>query len=213
MQIISTNIAKPTTILWRGREITSGIYKKPVDQPIYLGKEQVQGDEISDRKVHGGINKACYLFSADVYPYWKNLYPDLDWNWGMFGENLTISGLDETQLGIGDIYKIGTALVQITQPREPCFKFGIKFGTQHALKQFIAHAHPGTYVRVLEEGHVNVNNEIILLERSKNGLTVAQLFNLYYTKDKDQDLLKLAINNEDLPERKREKLKSLISTE
>lgn len=185
----------------------------PTHQPIYLEKEQANGDEISNRKVHGGMFKACYLFSADHYPYWENLYPHLDWNWGMFGENLTVSGLDETILGIGDIYKIGTALIQITEPREPCFKFAAKFGTTNVLKQFIDLARPGTYVRVLEEGHISATDELILVERSKNGLTVAQLFNLYYAKDKDQNLLKLAINNESLPERKRDKLKRLITTD
>lgn len=210
MKIISTNIAKPTTILWREQQVKTGIYKLPVNQPIYLGKENVQGDEVSDRKVHSGIYKACYLFSADVYPYWKNLYPNLDWNWGMFGENLTVSGLDETQLCVGDIYKIGRALVQVTQPREPCFKFGVKFGTQHVLKQFIQHGCPGTYVRVLEEGQVTINDTITLVERSKNGLTIAQFFNLLFAKEKDQSLLALAINNDALPKKKREKLKVFI---
>ena len=206
MQIISTNLAKPTTISWNGQQVTTGIYKKPVQGPIYLEKEAVKGDEVSNRKVHGGKYKACYLFSADQYPYWKELYPHLDWDWGMFGENLTVSGLDETQLCIGNIYKIGTALVQVIQPREPCFKFGIKFGTQHILKLFIQHGRPGTYVSVLEEGHVSVNDEMILVECSKNGLSIAELFSLYYSKDRNQDLLKLAINNEALPMQKRIRL-------
>ena len=211
MKIISTNIAKPKTVLWNGKEVTTGIYKKPIKEPIYLEKENVRGDVVSDRNVHGGIYKACYLFSADYYPYWKNLYPDLDWDYGMFGENLTVSGLDETQLCIGDIYKIGTALVQVIQPREPCFKFGIKFGTQQVLKQFIQYGRPGTYVSILEEGHVTLNDKMILAKRSQNGLTIAQLFHLYYARDKDQELLKLAVNNEVLPERKRVKLMAFVN--
>jgi len=211
MKIISTNLAKPRTINWNGQKITTGIYKIPVTEPIYLEKEAVKGDEVTDRAVHGGTHKACYLFSADHYPYWKNLYPNLDWNWGMFGENLTVSGLDETQLYIGDIYKIGSALVQVTQPREPCFKFGIKFGNQHALKQFIQHGFPGTYVSILEEGHVKVNDTFSLVECSKNRLTIAQLFHLYYAENKDQVLLNLAINNEAIPVRKRVKLMAYIN--
>ena len=175
-----------------------------------MEKEAVKGDEVSDRKVHGGIYKACYLFSADHYPYWKNLYPNLEWDYGMFGENLTVSGLDETQIHIGDIYKIGTALVQVTQPREPCFKFGVKFGNQEVLKQFIKHGRPGTYLSILEEGSVNVGDDIILVERSKSSLTIVQLFNLYYAKDKDQKILKLAIGNEALPMRKRTKLTAYV---
>ena len=210
MQIISTNIAQPKIVSWNGKQITTGIFKKPVNQPIYLGKEIVKDDEVSDRKYHGGIYKACYLFSADQYSYWKKLYPHLDWDWGMFGENLTVSGLDETQLCIGDIYKIGAALVQVSQPREPCFKFGIKFGNQQVLKQFIQHGRSGTYISVLEEGEVKIGDEITLVERSKNELTVAQLFNLYYAKDKDQQLLGLAVNNEALPLKKRTQLMAYI---
>ena len=154
MQIISTNIAKPTTFLWHGKEVTTGIHKKPTNSPIYLDKEDVRGDEVSDRKVHGGIFKACYLFSEDYYPYWKNLYPDLDWHYGMLGENLTVNGLDETQICVGDIYKVGNALIQVTQPREPCTTFAAKMGSQDILAQFVAHGRPGTYVRVLQQGHV-----------------------------------------------------------
>lgn len=213
MQIISTNIAKPTTFLWHGKEVTTGIYKTPTHQPIYLEKELVKGDEVSDRKVHGGIYKACYLFSADQYPYWKNLYPSLDWNWGMFGENLTVSGLDETKLNIGDIYKIGTALVQVSQPREPCFKFGVKFGTQDVLKQFIQHGRPGTYVSVLEEGLVSINDTFELLKPAKNSLSIAQFLNLLYSKSKNQEHLELAINNTALPEQKREKLMRFMNSD
>jgi len=83
LKITSTNIAKPTTIIWNVKEFTTGIYKTPTKQPIFLGKEDVKGDEVSDRNVHGGEFKACYLFSEYYYPYWKNLYPHLDWNYGM----------------------------------------------------------------------------------------------------------------------------------
>ena len=207
MQILSTNIAKPTTILWRGQHVQTGIYKTPTNQPIYLGKQDVKGDIVSDRKVHGGEYKACYIFSADHYAYWQNLYPNLDWDYGMLGENLSVSGLDETQLLIGNIYKVGEALVQITQPREPCYKFGVKFGTQKVLKQFIEHGYPGTYLRVLEEGYVTKGDDFILIEEAKNSLSIHQFFNLLFAKNKDQTLLKLAINNEALPQRKRDKLK------
>ena len=167
MQIISANIAKPATLLWSGKPVQTGIYKTPVKHPIFLGKNDVEGDTVSDRRVHGGEFKACYLFSADQYPYWQNLYPDLDWNYGMLGENLTVSCLNEKHITIGDIYKVGNALLQITQPREPCYKFGAKFGTQKVLKQFIEHGYPGTYVRVLEEGHVSKGDEFILIEKAK----------------------------------------------
>ncbi len=210
MYIVATNIAKPTTIVWNNKSLTTGIYKLPTQDPVFLGKSEVKGDEISDKKVHGGEFKACYLFSENHYAHWKSLYPNLDWGYGMFGENLTVKGLDETQISIGDIYKVGNALIQITQPREPCFKFGVKFGSQTALKQFIDYGLPGTYVRILEEGEVKTGDTFQLLKRAKNSLTTAQLFKLLFAKNKDQEQLKRAVNNMALPERKRNKLKAFI---
>ncbi len=206
MQIISTNIAKQVQIPWRGKQVKTGIYKTPTNKPIYLGTKDVKGDVVSDRKHHGGIFKACYLFSADYYSYWENLYPNLNWHYGMLGENLTVKGLEESKIFIGDIYKVGESLIQITQPREPCYKFGVKFGTQKVLKQFIAHNHSGTYVRVLEEGFVKTGDIFVLVEQAKNSLTTSQFFELLYTENKNQKLLTLAINNDALPIRKREKL-------
>ncbi|GAA4900142.1 MOSC domain-containing protein [Flaviramulus aquimarinus] len=210
MKIISTNIAKPTTITWNDQEITTGIYKKPTSSPIYLGTESVKGDEVSNRSIHGGKFKACYLFSEVHYQYWKYLYPNLDWNWGMFGENLTVSDLDETQIYIGDIYRIGETLVQVTQPREPCVKFGVKFGSQRVLKEFIDHGFSGTYVRVLEEGFVKTGDTIKLIEHKENSLTTAQFFNLLFAKNKNRELIEKAIMNDALPQRKRDKLKQYI---
>ena len=211
MKVISTNIAKPRIIQWRGQNIRTGIFKKPVDTPILLELKTVKGDEVSDRRVHGGIYKACYLFSTDEYPYWKNLYPNLDWNWGMLGENLSVAGLDETKLVIGDTYRLGSAIVQITQPREPCYKFGVKFGTQKVLKQFIDHGRPGTYVRIIEEGIVSKNDEMTLLDRPKDQISTAQFFDLLFNKEKDQTLLEIALNNEALPLQKRVKMANFVT--
>ncbi len=210
MQIISTNIGNPTPIQWNGQQTTTGIFKFPVNEPLLLEEEAVAKDTVSDRKVHGGVFKACYLFSADHYPYWKERYPALEWNWGMFGENLTVEGLDEAKIRIGNIYKVGSALVQVTQPREPCFKLGIKFGTQEILREFIDHGFPGTYVRILEVGEVNTGDTLELVEESENALTVQQFYKLLFSRTKDIDLVKLAIANEALPLYKRERLKRYV---
>ncbi|WP_178984616.1 MULTISPECIES: MOSC domain-containing protein [Winogradskyella] len=207
MKIISTNIAQPTKFLWNGKEITTGIYKKPTDTPIFLGKEDVKGDEVSDRKVHGGEFKACYLFSANQYPYWKDLYPHLDWTFGMLGENLTVEGLDERQLFIGDTYKLGNSLVQITQPREPCFKFAHKFGSDIVLQQFITHGYSGAYVKVLKEGDVKVGDTFELQERGKDSISIFQLFQLLYAEHKNIMHIDLLLDNDALPKRFRKRLK------
>ena len=206
MKVTSTNLGEPTKINWNGKQTLTGIYKYPVDQPIYMDTEDVQGDTVVDRKYHGGIYKACYLFSADHYDYWKAKYPQLEWDWGMFGENLTIQGLDESQLRIGSTYRLGTALVQISQPREPCYKLGIRFGDQEILKQFIDHGRPGTYIRVLEPGTVSKGDSMELVTASESPLTIAQFYELLFAKEKDQHVLQQALHNEALPMEKREKL-------
>jgi len=192
--------------MWNGKEITTGIYKKPTDVPIYLGKEDVRGDEVSDRRVHGGEFKACYLFSANQYPFWQSLYPHLEWNFGMLGENLTVEGLDEKSLYIGDVYKLGNALVQITQPREPCFKFAHKFETENVLKQFIEHGYSGTYVRVIEEGEVKSGDTFKLVEQAKDSISIFQFFELIYSKNKNKEHIGLILLNDALPERIRKRL-------
>ncbi|MDF0708891.1 MOSC domain-containing protein [Flagellimonas okinawensis] len=207
MKVISTNLGKHTKIIWNDKEIMTGIYKYPVDESLYLDTEDVQGDTVVDRKYHGGTYKACYLFSADNYPYWKEKYPLLDWNWGMFGENLTIEGLNESKIRIGSIYKLGSALVQISQPREPCYKLGVRFGDQRILKEFIDHGHPGTYIRVLEQGNVKNGDVMELVEESTIPLTIQQYYRLLFSTTKDQDVLQRAIDNNALPLAKREKLK------
>lgn len=203
MKIISTNIGKPTTFIWNGKEEKTGIYKLPTNQALFLTKNDVLTDEISNRLNHGGYYKACYVFSAEQYPYWKNEYPDLDWSWGMFGENLTLAGFDETKVFLGDIYQVGEALVQVSQYREPCYKLGYKFGTQQVIKQFIQHGFGGTYLSILEEGYVTVGDEFKLIERPEKSMTVADLFQLVHAKEKDLELVRIAANSKAIPPKKR----------
>ncbi len=179
MKVISVNISKPVTIQWNGRAVTTGIYKKPVDHPIWLDPETVKDDTVADRRYHGGPDKACYLYSLDYYDYWKDLYPQLNWEYGMFGENVTVSGLDESRLNVGSKYMLGEALVQISQPRQPCYKLGVKFGNQKILKEFIAFGHPGTYVRIIKQGKVNKGDFFELVEES-NERSIHEVFSLLY---------------------------------
>ena len=213
MKIISTNIGKATTFLWNGREEQTGIFKYPTDEPLFLSKMDVLKDTVIDREHHAGINKACYLFPSDHYPYWKGMYPELNWDWGMFGENLTVEGLDESIMRIGDIYKIGNAIVQVSQPREPCYKLGVRFGNAKILKEFIDYGYSGTYVRILEEGKVKNGDELILQKKSENTLTVKECFQIILAKQKDPVLLQKAINNPSLPEYKRDRLKKYVEQE
>ncbi len=174
---------------------------------MYLDFESVREDLIADRKVHGGSYKACYLFSTEHYPYWKEKYPALEWNWGMFGENLTVEGLNEGSVYLGDIYKIGSAIVEVSQPREPCFKLGIRFGNQAVLREFIDHGYPGTYVRILKPGQVKAGDTMHLMERPEPSVSIRDFFHLLFSKEKDQDIVEIALQLESLPRKKREKLR------
>ncbi|MBK9192676.1 MAG: MOSC domain-containing protein [Crocinitomicaceae bacterium] len=194
MIIQSVNISKPVNVQWRGKTVQTGIYKFPVEQAVRLEKTDVQGDHVIDRKYHGGIDKACYIFSADHYEEWKKLFPKLDWTYGMFGENLTISGLDEKDFLIGDIFRIGGATVQISQPRQPCFKLGIRFGTQTVLKKFIQKKQPGIYLRILEEDMVKKGDQMDLIERPHNSLKISEVWELLYGENPDRELLDFALS-------------------
>ncbi|TLF43128.1 MOSC domain-containing protein [Maribacter aurantiacus] len=211
MKIISTNICnEPRTFVWNGTEEQTGIFKFPTSEKLFLTKSDVQKDTIINRVNHGGENKACYLFSADQYPFWKVKYPNHEWNWGMFGENLTITGLDESQIRIGNVYKMGSALVQVSQPREPCYKLGIRFGTQQILKEFIDQNHPGTYVKILEEGEVRMGDELKLIQQSENTLTVQEFYELMFLKEKPKDLLQRFMDNPAVPLYKKERMQKYL---
>lgn len=210
MKVISTNIGKPVTFEWNGKKEQTGIFKYPAQEPLFLTKSDVHKDTVIDRVHHAGENKACYLFSKDYYSHWKKLYPEHEWDWGMFGENLTVEGLDESQMKVGNIYKIGGTLVQVSQPREPCYKLGIRFGTQEILKQFIDHNHPGTYVKVLEEGQVATGDKLELIKESENSLTVQQFYELMFAKKKPKKLLELFMTNDAVPQYKKDRFKKYL---
>lgn len=193
MKIVSLNIGEKKTVSWRGKPVQTGIYKTPVKESIFLGKTDVERDVVYDRHYHGGIDKACYLFSADHYPTWQKKYPKLDWQYGMFGENITIEGLNEADFFIGDILRIGGATVQISQPRQPCFKLGIRFETQTVIKTFIHSNQPGIYIRILESDSVNVGDSVDLIERPHNSIRLMEVWDLLYGSNPDEELLDFAL--------------------
>lgn len=210
MQVISTNIAQPTTIQWRGQEVLTGIYKYGVDTPIFLDTEDVENDHVLDRRYHGGVDKACYLYSADHYPFWKDRYPELKWEWGMFGENLTVSGLNESNIRIGDRFQIGGAVVQVSQPRQPCFKLGVRFGDQKVVDDFWNLPFSGIYVRVLQPGNVSKGDRFTLSESNPDSLSVSQVFSIFRSKRTDFDLIKKAIAEPFLAESCRKDIQKLL---
>jgi MOSC domain-containing protein YiiM len=176
MKIISVNLGELKVINYKGKIVETGIFKYPVNQPVFLGTEVVKNDAVIDRKHHGGVEKAVYGYSENHYEYWKELHPNLDWDYGMLGENLTISNLEETEIFVGNTYKLGEVLLEVTKPREPCYKLGIRFGTQEIVKQFWNSTKCGVYFKVLQTGNVNIGDELILVNKVENSPTIAEVY-------------------------------------
>lgn len=176
MKVIAVNIGQKKLINYKGRVIETGIFKYPVNHPVFLDIEHVNNDAVVDRRYHGGIDKAVYGYSENHYAYWKGLYPYLDWEYGMFGENLTISNLEETEIQVGNIYTLGEAILEVTKPREPCVKLGIRFKTQKILKQFWNDTKSGIYFKVLKTGNVETGDELILTYRNEKLPTISEVF-------------------------------------
>lgn len=176
MNVVSVNIGERKTINYKGKVIETGIFKFPVNTPIFLGEELVKGDAVIDRKYHGGIDQAVYGYSENHYNYWKQLYPNLDWQYGMFGENLTITNLEETLICVGDTFKLGEVILEVTKPREPCMKLGLRFNTQAVLKQFWNSTKSGIYFKVLQTGYVAKGDALTLIKKAESNYTIAAMY-------------------------------------
>src|SRR4029077_2394083 len=142
------------------------------------------GDRQADLTVHGGPNKAAYVYASEHYPYWKRELPDMALPWGIFGENLTTEGLDENALRVGDRFRIGSAEVMVTQPRLPCYKLGLRFGRDDMMKRLMASGRLGFYFRVIAEGEMSAGDEGVLLEKARDSPLVSKIPRLY-ARDKD----------------------------
>jgi MOSC domain-containing protein YiiM len=198
--IISVNVGTPREVVWQGRSITTGIFKEPVDAPVMMRTLNLDGDRQADLTVHGGADKAVYVYPAEHYEYWRNELPGVDLPWGVFGENLTTEGLLEDALYIGDRFRIGEAEVIVTQPRLPCYKLGVKFGHADMVKKFLASRRTGLYLSVLREGMIQAGDTFELLHRDEWEVTVADITRLYAFERDDLATLQRAIAVEALPE-------------
>ncbi len=176
MKIISVNIGSRQEIQWKNTLVTTGIFKYPVKVAISLGLENVENDTVIDRRYHGGVDKAVYAYGENHYAHWQKLYPELDFSYGMFGENLTISDFDESQIYIGDIFEVGTAVIEVTKPREPCYKLGIRFGNAKIIKQFWKDNKCGVYFKILQVGQVQVGDVLTLINHHHESPSIAMVY-------------------------------------
>lgn len=156
----------------RQEKITTGIYKLPVDQPTTVSQQGISGDHQADLEAHGGADKAIYCYSWNNYLFWRDELKRPSLCFGQFGENLTVTGLTDDTVYIGDIYRMGEIVVQVTQPRVPCFKLGIKMSDTEFPKRFAQSGRVGFYLRVLQTGQISVGDPIELIRRDPDSLTI-----------------------------------------
>ena len=181
MKLLSVNVSKPKSIQYGGKTIRTGIFKEPVSGTVMLREKNIDGDGQGDLRVHGGTYKAIYGYPFEHYAYWQQELHRDDLAYGQFGENLTVEGLLEAAVHIGDVFQIGeTVKLQITQPRVPCFKLAYKMGLPEFPKQFLESRRVGFYFRVLEEGEITAGDAITRSEAAPEPMSVTEIVNLRY---------------------------------
>ncbi len=210
MKVLSIQVGKPKTIQYQGKEVSTGIFKEPVNGPIMLNFLNLEGDGQADLRVHGGKDKALYAYSYDAYASWQKLRPQDTFSYGAFGENLCFETLPENKMYIGDTYELGDAIVQVAQPRFPCYKLSIKFNDPKILKQFMQSGRPGVYFRVLKEGLINVGDSLKLIQQEKVHLSITDLLALYKNPIDDSERIKELLKINALPSQWREEFESWL---
>lgn len=200
MRIVSVNVSLPREVTWRGKRVSTGIFKEPVEGPVTVRSLNLDGDRQADLSVHGGPDKAAYVYLAEHYEYWHREFPDRRLPWGMFGENLTADWLREDAVYVGDRFRAGSAEVVVTQPRLPCYKRGVRFGRQDIIKRFLDSGRTGFYLAVVREGTVEAGDAVELVERDRHSVTVADITRLYARDRTDRELLVRAAQVPALPD-------------
>jgi MOSC domain-containing protein YiiM len=210
MKILSISVGRPREVESRGKRVLTSIFKEPVAGGVWARALNLDGDEQSDLSVHGGPDKAVYVYPSEHYAYWRAQLPGIELPWGAFGENLTSEGLSETAVHIGDLVSIGAAEFVVTQPRIPCFKLGIRFGRLDMVRRFQQSGRTGFYLAVRREGVIAAGDEVRLVPGEQHGVSVADIVRLYTSHDGEQALLRRAVALTALPESWRDHFRPLL---
>jgi len=200
MKILSVNVGLPRQVEWKGITVSTGIFKGPVAGTVMVQRDNLDGDRQADLTVHGGPNKAVYGYASEHYPYWRKQYPQMELPWGVFGENLTTEGVSEDSLHIGDTVRVGSAVLRVVQPRQPCYKLQIRFGRDDIIQRFLVSGRSGFYFSIVEEGEVGAGSAIEVVSRDENKVTIADIHRLYLGAESDPEVLRRALRVAALPE-------------
>jgi MOSC domain-containing protein YiiM len=211
MKLLSVNVGLPRLLAWRGNTFKTGIFKKPVSGRVMLRTTNLDGDRQADLSVHGGPNKAVYGYPSEHYDYWRAELPGQPIDWGAFGENFTTEGLLETQVSIGDRYRVGSAVIMVRTPRLPCFKLAAKFQRDDIIERFLRSGRSGFYFSVVEEGEAGAGDDLEFLGGETFSLTIAEMLRLYASGSPDLESLQRAVLVKLLPEGWRERFQARIA--
>jgi MOSC domain-containing protein YiiM len=200
MKVLSVNVGLPREVKWKGITVSTGIFKEPVAGTATVRRNNLDGDRQADLTVHGGPNKAVYGYASEHYPYWRKQYSQMELPWGVFGENLTTEGVSEDSLHIGDTVHVGSAVLRVVQPRQPCYKLQIRFGRDDIIQRFVVSGRSGFYFSIVEEGEVEAGSAVEVVSRDENKVTIADINRLYLGVESDPELLQRALRVAALPE-------------
>src|SRR4051795_2101741 len=179
-KLLSVNVGMPKDVSWRGKTVFTGVYKDAVSGPRPVRKLNVDGDGQGDVGGHGGEQRAVFVYQFDSYRHWERELGRDDFVYGQFGENFTVQGLGDDEVCIGDRYRIGSALFEVSQPRVTCYRIGLRLDDPRIPALLVSHRRPGFYLRVLEEGEVQADDEIVHVATGPEQITVAEADALLY---------------------------------
>ncbi|RZT11787.1 ferredoxin-NADP reductase [Kribbella sp. VKM Ac-2569] len=191
--VLSVNVGLPKNVEWNGKTVYTGVWKQPVDGPVMVRRLNLAGDGQGDTAGHGGEQRAVLVYQIDSYRYWEQHFGRDDFGYGQFGENLTVDGLPDDEVCIGDRYRIGGAELEVTQPRVTCYRVGLRMGEPELPALLVSHHRPGFYCRVITEGEISAGDSIVKTATGPGALSVSDTDALLYLPDRDQEKLRLAV--------------------
>lgn len=194
-RILSVNVGQPRQVEVGSSLVLTSIFKSPVEGRVAVRPHNIEGDRQSDLTVHGGPNKAVYCYPHEHYEYWRRQLPGMDLPYAAFGENLTTIGFTEDAVSIGDRFRAGSAILQVTQPRMPCFKLAVRFGRADMVKLFWNSGRPGIYFSIVEEGDLAAGDEIERISEGREAVSVGDVVRLYRGDETNPDVLARALRS------------------
>jgi MOSC domain-containing protein YiiM/ferredoxin-NADP reductase len=212
-RLLSVNVGLPRDITWQGKTVHTGIWKTPVQGRCMVRRLNIEGDGQGDLAGHGGERRAVFVYQMDSYRYWQNQLGRNDFVYGQFGENFTVDGLSDAEVCIGDRYRIGGALFEVTQPRVTCYRLGIRMNRPEMAALVVKHGRPGFYFRVLEEGEVEAGDEITRVASGPERMSVSEIDALLYMPGHPRDQLERALRIPTLSSGWRRSFETLLTQE